>query len=60
MWALNMLQAERGSGRLKIEATIYANIINSFEYLEVCNRKIFNHGWVNFPFGELSSPLMCV
>jgi hypothetical protein len=56
MWAVNLLQAERTSGRLKIEATIYANIINSFEYLETCNRKIFNHGWVNFPFGKNSIP----
>jgi hypothetical protein len=51
MWAVHLLQKERTEGRLKIEATIYANIINSFEYLETCNRKIFNHGWVNFPFG---------
>jgi hypothetical protein len=53
MWAINLLQKERTEGRLKIEATIYANIINSFEYLETCNRRIFNHGWVNFPFGRI-------
>ena len=52
LWAVNLLQTERTSGRLKVEATIYSNILNSFEYIENCNRKIFNHGWVNFPFGE--------
>ena len=34
---------------LQIEAPVYANLVSSFEYLEICNRKILNYGWVNFP-----------
>ena len=34
---------------LQIEAPVYANLVSSFEYLEVANRKILNYGWVNFP-----------
>jgi hypothetical protein len=56
LWAVSLLQSERASGRFKVEATIFSNIINSFEYLENCNRRIFNHGWVNFPYGN--RPLM--
>ena len=26
-------------------------MITAFDYLQKCNRKIFNHGWVNFPLG---------
>ena len=33
----------------QIEAPVYANLVTSFEYLEIANRKILNHGWVNFP-----------
>ena len=28
---------------------MWANLVGAFEYLETCNRKILNHGWVNFP-----------
>jgi len=52
LWAVSLLQQERASGRLKSEASIFTNIINSLEYIENCNRRIFNHGWVNFPFGK--------
>ena len=33
----------------QIEAPVYANLVSSFEYLEILNRKILNYGWVNFP-----------
>ena len=33
----------------QIEAPVYANLVTSFEYLEILNRKILNYGWVNFP-----------
>ena len=32
-----------------MEAPVWANLVGAFEYLETCNRKILNHGWVNFP-----------
>ena len=32
-----------------IEPPVYANLISSFDYVEGCNRKILNFGWVNFP-----------
>jgi hypothetical protein len=34
-----------------VEAPIFASLIGAFDYLEVCNKKIFNYGWVNFPLG---------
>ena len=52
VWAINLLQSERASGRLKIEPPVYANLISSFDYIETSNRRIFDHGWVNFPLGE--------
>ena len=33
----------------QIEAPVYANLVSSFEYIETANRRILNHGWVNFP-----------
>ena len=32
-----------------MEPPAYNGIMSSFDYLENCNRRIFNHGWVNFP-----------
>ena len=26
-------------------------MIGAFDYLQKCNKKIFNYGWVNFPLG---------
>jgi hypothetical protein len=52
MWAVSLLQQERSAGRYKPEAAVYVNLINAFEYLEISNRRILNHGWVNFPFGK--------
>lgn len=49
LWAMNLLQRERTAGKIKVEPPVYANLIGAFDYLEGCNRKIFNHGWVNFP-----------
>ena len=49
LWALNLLQNARIDGKITVEAPVYANLISAFDYLEDCNRKIFNHGWVNFP-----------
>ena len=28
---------------------VVERLISSFEYIEVCNRKLLNYGWVNFP-----------
>jgi hypothetical protein len=52
LWAVHLLQKEKNAGRYKIEPPVYANLIQSFEYLETSNRRIFDHGWVNFPLGE--------
>ena len=49
LWAMNLLQKARTDGKIKVEPPIYSNMISAFDYLEDCNRKIFNHGWVNFP-----------
>ena len=35
----------------QVEAPIFSSLIGSFDYLLVCNKKIFNYGWVNFPLG---------
>ena len=44
-------------GRIKIESPAFACLISSFDYLENCNRCIFNHGWVNFPLGKKKSTI---
>ena len=54
MWVHDLLAGERNAGRIKLEPPIYASLIASFEYIESSNRKIFNHGWVNFPLGKNS------
>ena len=33
----------------QISDPLYSNVVNSFDYLEVANRKILNYGWVSFP-----------
>ena len=53
MLFFSLVERERTSGRLKMDPPIFANLISSFDYLEGCNRKIFNHGWVNFPLGNI-------
>ena len=53
LWAVNLLQTERTAGRIHVEAPIFANLIAAFDYLDTCNRRIFNHGWVNFPLGQI-------
>jgi len=50
-WAVDLLQRERADGRLKMEPPLYANLITGFDYLETSNRRILDHGWVNFPLG---------
>ena len=55
LWAVNLIQKERLAGRVKIEPPVYANLIQGFEALETSNRRIFDHGWVNFPLGNLES-----
>ncbi len=52
MWAVSLLRQERSAGRYNPEAAVFVNLINAFEYLEISNRRILNHGWVNFPFGN--------
>ena len=39
----------RSRGEVVIEPPVYANFVTSFEYIEDCNRKILNYGWVEFP-----------
>ena len=51
LWAVNLLQTERVAGRITVEAPIFSNLIGAFDYIDNCNRRIFNHGWVNFPLG---------
>ena len=28
---------------------VWATLVNSFDYIEDCNRKILNYGWIEFP-----------
>ena len=49
LWAMNLITQARTEGKIKVEAPVYSNLISAFDYLENCNRRIFNHGWVNFP-----------
>ena len=49
LWAMNLIQTAREEGRINIEPPAYNGLISAFDYLENCNRRIFNHGWVNFP-----------
>jgi len=51
LWAVNLLQKERLAGRIKMEAPPYATLIAGFDQIEMSNRKILDHGWVNFPLG---------
>jgi len=49
LWALKLLCRARKLGKVTLEPPIYANLVTSFEYIEDCNRKILNYGWVEFP-----------
>lgn len=49
LWALKLLERARTENKIKMEAPIYSNLVSTFEYIEINNRKILNHGWVNFP-----------
>ena len=55
LWAVNLIHTERTAGRLIVEAPLYATLISSFDYIDNCNRRILNHGWVNFPLGKMIS-----
>ena len=52
MWVHDILGRERLSGRIKLDPPVFASLIGSFDYIQNCNRRIFNHGWVNFPLGR--------
>ena len=39
----------RTEKKIVLEPPAYSGLIKAFDYLENCNRRIFNHGWVNFP-----------
>ena len=30
-------------------AQVWANMVTAFEYVEDCNRKVLNYGWIEFP-----------
>ena len=49
LWALKLLSLARKEGKVALEAPIYANLVSCFEYIEECNRKILNFGWVEIP-----------
>eukprot|EP00094_Tigriopus_californicus_P009661 TCALIF_09314-PA protein Name:"Similar to Best3 Bestrophin-3 (Mus musculus)" AED:0.15 eAED:0.16 QI:0/0.2/0/1/0.6/0.5/6/0/983 len=49
LWAMKLLQRARTEGKITLEPPAYVNLISSFDYIETCNRKILNYGWVNFP-----------
>ncbi len=66
LWALKLIQRARTEGKIAIEPPVYANLISSFDYIEGCNRKILNYGWINFPLAytqvggvKFSGPLKC-
>jgi hypothetical protein len=52
LWAINLIQKERLAGRVKIEASFFGSLFSSFDSLETSNRRIFDHGWMNFPLGN--------
>ena len=49
MWALKLLRKARKEKKIEIEAPIFGQIQTRFEEIEKLNRKVLNHGWVNFP-----------
>ena len=49
LWACKLIQRARTEGKITIEPPVYANLISSLDYIEGQNRKILNHGWINFP-----------
>lgn len=49
LWALKLIQKARSDKKIEIEAPVYASLVGSFDYIDTCNRKILNYGWVNFP-----------
>ena len=49
LWALKLLERARTEGKIMVEAPVWSSLIGSFEYLEINNRRILQHGWVNFP-----------
>ena len=49
LWALKLLERARTKGKVAIEPPVYSSLISAFEYIEINNRKLLNHGWVNFP-----------
>jgi hypothetical protein len=59
IWALNLLQKERFAGRLLIDSSCFATLTAGFDYLEICNRRILDHGWVNFPLGMTAKNWRC-
>merc|ERR1712156_392647 len=60
LWALKLLERARTEKKIEIEAPVYANLVTSFEYLEILNRKILNYGWVNFPLAYTQVATMSV
>ncbi len=49
LWAVKLLQRARTEGKITMESAVFANLISSIDYVESCNRKILNYGWINFP-----------
>jgi hypothetical protein len=67
LWALKLLCRAREEGKIKMEAPVgrgegailcqvWANMVSSFEYVEDCNRKILNYGWIEFPLAYTQVP----
>ena len=49
LWALKLLSLARKDKKVTIEPPAFTNLQSSIDALEQANRKILNHGWVNFP-----------
>lgn len=49
LWALKLVAKARTRGEVTLEPPVYANFVTTLEYIEDCNRKILNYGWVEFP-----------
>ena len=60
LWACKLIQRARTEGKVVIEPPVYANLISSLDYVEGCNRKILNYGWVNFPLAYTQVASMSV
>ena len=49
MWANRLVQEAWQNEQTKMDILHCLRLIDSFDYIEECNRKTLNYGWINFP-----------